>query len=162
MRGFLCSRGSVTGLTVLVLPALIVGLAGLADVGAVALARVCVQSAADLAALAAVQEVDLERLAEGERLILVHEAKAAASEYAESNLHRLNPMLADNQTPQVRVDVYNASVESPIEHPGTRRVLTDPTVCVSIEARIRLPMGLFGRSVRVRVSADATVLGPQG
>lgn len=151
-------RGSVSVITVLAVPAMILA-AGLAvDAGVVIWARTVAQSAADLAALAAVQEIDLDRLASGERWLVAHLAIDRAEDVARDNLARGGESLGA-QGAVVRVRVFNVREGETERHPGDGRLLRDPTVCVTVETTPRLA---FLSGVRkpetIAAHADASVV----
>jgi len=128
----------VSAITALALPAMILAAGLVTDAGMVIWVKACAQSAADLAALAAVQEIDLDKLALGERWLVEPIALERAVSVARDNLARGGEALdADNAV--VRVLVFNMKEGETVFHPGDRRPLRDPTVCVTIEVKARLP-----------------------
>ena len=153
------SRGSVSVLTILVLPVLLASSAFAVDVGLMAWLRGTAQAAADLGALAGVQEIDVVRLARGERWINEGAAMARAKEVALENLTRNVKTLDPSREVVVKTRVFNLPDGEAAVHPGNGRVLKDPTVCVTIEVSTRLPfLSLVRRNVAVVVHADASVV----
>lgn len=148
------SRGQAAVLLLWLLPlgALLVGAVG--DVGLALWEREQLRQACDLAALAAAQDVDLERLARAERWIVPEDAERDARRYVALNL-------AGARLPaySVEVRVLNASASHPLSHPWTGRRLVDPTVAVRVEGDMPT---VFLRSLRpaihLRATADASVL----
>jgi len=152
-------RGAALPLTLLSLPLLILLLALAADAGALFAARGLAHASADLAALAGVQELDLERLAAGERFIMPGAAAAWARQVALANLEGNIPRLPGaGAAPRVEVLVVNASPASPRQHPWTGRPLYDPTVAVRVAVPVPLAFSGPGRSLWVTARADASVL----
>lgn len=148
-------RGGVLPLFALFLPLVILLLALAADAGTLLAARGTAYAVADVAALAGVQELDLDLLAQGERHILSGPAESQAHAVALRNL-------AENglkDITRVEVTVINASARSPRYHPWTGRLLTDPTVAVGIQIDMPLhfPSAAWRRA-RVAARADASVL----
>lgn len=80
------SRGAAGVLAVLFLPVLVAALAGTLSLGRASVLRCRMSQAADLAALAAVQCLDRDRLGEGEIVLVKTQARAVAEEYAFANL----------------------------------------------------------------------------
>ncbi len=78
--------GAAMTLVVLFLPCLLVASALVLDAGALLLARACLAAAADMGALAGVQGLDYERLAEGDIVIKEAEAAADAEAWVRDNL----------------------------------------------------------------------------
>lgn len=149
-------RGGVLAFFALTLPIYIIALGLVADAGYLFTIRSLVSAIADAAALAGVQELDLERLAAGERYIRPTEARLASFTVAMENLHRAFPASADPG--HVRIEVMNASRAQPVRHPVTGRLLGDPTVFVEVEVLVPLRFTPLGPPVRVTGRADASVL----
>lgn len=80
------SRGAAGVLAVLFMPVLVAALAATLGLGRVSVLRCRMSQAADLAALAAVQCLDRDRLSEGEIVLVKAQARAVAQEYASANL----------------------------------------------------------------------------
>lgn len=109
-----------------------------------------VQAAADMGALAGAQEVDLDRLAEGERFLDEERAKVQAERITRQNLRALGGVLGEAG----RVQVYVINVaDGPAAHPRTRRPIRDPTVSVWVE--VTVPVHLVGSASAVQLSAHA-------
>ncbi|MDI3299489.1 MAG: pilus assembly protein [Bacillota bacterium] len=146
-------RGAVSAWFVLALPAFLLVLALVADVGRFFVLHSLAQSAADLGALAGVQELDLERLAEGERWLLVERAEAAAYAVTDANARAVLP----GDPYAIETLAVNADAGAPRRHPWSGRWLRDPTVSVRIVVTAR-SFFLGGRKVSVRVQGDASVM----
>lgn len=128
-------RGATAVLVVLWLPVLIAGVGMALDSMGLFSARGHLQSAADSAALAGVQEVDTAALIRGQLLLQANQARQKASAYVTTNAAswtRFGLAVTDWQ-----VDVHS------------------PRVKVRIEARYRLPLPLAGYHT-VPLSAQAT------
>lgn len=141
-------------LLVALLPVALLLLGLVADFGLALWAREELRKAADLGALAGAQDLDLERLARGERVLLPGPARDDADRYARANLGgRRYAALA------IEVAVLNASRDAPLREPWTGRLVEDPTVAVRIEARVPT---VFLRPLlpafAVAATADASVL----
>ncbi len=147
-------RGAVVVWLALSLPVFLAALGFVTEAGRLFSGKAVLAGIADAAALAGVLELDLERLADGERHLVPERARRWAEEVALSNLDESFPGLART----VRVEVVNASPAAPAVHPVTGRRLVDPTVFV--ELRIRLPAVLPGgwTGVGLAARADASVL----
>jgi Flp pilus assembly protein TadG len=151
-----CARGAVAVQIVLSLP-LLVGVAALVtDLGLIVLARYRTQMAVDFGALAAVQALDLEALARGERRLVPEVATRDAQQVTRANLRSL---AAGGSGADVRVDVHNVTERAPARDAWTNRPILQPTVCVAVS----VPLGVFttrlaGREVVVWAHADASVL----
>lgn len=155
-----CRRGAVAALVILFLPGLVGILALVVDLGLLLQARTALQASADLAALAGVQELDLEALAQGAPRLLPEAAREAAKSYAGANvLHQLGSEA--RAVLRVTVEVYNASSAEPLVHLYTGRMLEVPTVSVRLQLPVRLVLAprLLGRSdYLVETHADAAVV----
>ncbi|REJ38400.1 MAG: hypothetical protein DIU84_00205 [Bacillota bacterium] len=152
-------QGAVAALVALALPVLILSAGLVIDVAYLFWMRTAVQAAADFAALAGAQNVDLEALAQGQRLLLVEEAAADARHWARLNL-AAHPATAGYQDAAlVEVVVTNAAPGAPARQRWTGRLLTDPTVSVRISLRVR-PFLIRSLVPEVEVSAlaDAALL----
>lgn len=153
--------GSATVLTILLLPVMILSLALVADVGQVLLARHQVQAAADLAALAACQELDPDRLRHGELVLVPDRARATARDYALGNLERAFPGADLSQHAVITVAVHNPTPWAPGRDLVTGRELVHPTVCLLIDFAVPLRLlRVPGGRVWIRVHADASVVIP--
>lgn len=139
---------------VLCLPAFLAALAVLAEAGRAFAAKAVLAGVADAASLAGALELDLDRLAEGERRLDPERARRWAEEVAHANLDESFPGLPR----RVRVEVLNASGDEPLIHPVTGRRLEDPTVFVQVG--VRLPFAIPWGSMPVWLGgrADASVL----
>ncbi len=152
-------NGSVLVMSVLFLPVLVAALGMVADLGVLLVARRAAYAAADMAALAAVQEVDLESLGQGTIVLNTQPAEAAAEEWVRSNLAAAFTVWPAGFQPAIKVRVYNASPSDPAFHSGTAKVLDYPTVCVTLQVPVSLPFHL-GRTwvVMLPAHADASVV----
>ncbi|MBX5464995.1 MAG: pilus assembly protein [Clostridia bacterium] len=146
-------RGAVSAWFVLALPALLLLLALVADVGRFFVLRALAQNAADLGALAGVQELDLARLAEGERWLLTSQAEAAAYAVADANARAALP----GEPYVIETLAVNAAAGAPRRHPWSGRWLADPTVSVRVTLNAR-SFFLGGRRLPLRVQGDASVM----
>ncbi|MGE5485159.1 MAG: pilus assembly protein TadG-related protein [Ignavibacteriales bacterium] len=145
-------------ITVLAVPAMILAAGLVVDAGAVIWAKAVAQSAADLAALAAVQEIDLDRLASGERWLVEPDAMKRAVDVARDNLARGGGALGA-ESAVVRVRVFNMSEGETERHHGDGRLLRDPTVCVTVEVRPRLVfLSPLKKPETITAHADASVV----
>jgi len=156
-------EGAILILVVLLLPLLVVVAGLVADMGILLYVRHLAYAAADLGALAGAQNVDLERLAGGERWIEEGPARRDAEAWARNNLEVNFPGRGVESRAEVRVEVYNPI---PAHYPGDRytgRVLRDPTVCVLINLPVRLRfLSMLVPEVNLTVHADASVVERKG
>lgn len=147
-------RGAAALLVVIWLPVLLAVTSLAVNLGRILVDRSRLQSAADLAALAAVQSVDWDALAEGEIRLVPELAEMAARDYSRENLERL----MDREAKEVRVWVINGSVDDPAPHPVTGDDLEYPTVVVRID--VDRPASVLGAalgSFTLSAEADASV-----
>lgn len=151
-------RGAVLPLVVLLAPALLALLALVADLGHLLAAQAVATAAADLGALAGVQELDLNRLVAGERHLLPASAAAHARRVAALNLARNLPRSPSRAPARVEVAVVNASPAAPGRHPFTGRPLPDPVVAVRVTAAVPLRFAPGVRPPRLTATATASVL----
>jgi uncharacterized membrane protein len=154
MRG---ERGATSVMVVLFLPVLLLCLYATCGVGATLLGRARAQAAADLAALAAAQNVDLERLAQGERRLDPESAMRDAAAWARANLDAARRLFAAGVAPVITVDVYNPLPGEPMRHRRSGRELTDPTVAVTVRLRAAPAAGPL-TAHDIEATADASVL----
>ncbi|HHY39472.1 MAG TPA: hypothetical protein GX507_11210 [Clostridia bacterium] len=115
--------GSVGPLVILLLPALVFVISLVVDVGLLFVCKNLGATAVDIAALAAAQEIDLDRLAVGERYIKPQEAETTARTWIGDNLTTL-VRLAGCSFPgdvAVSVVVYNATRDAPLTHEPFKR-----------------------------------------
>lgn len=115
--------GSVGPLVILLLPVLIFVISLVIDVGLLFVCKNLGATAVDMAALAAAQEIDLDRLAIGERYIKPQAAERAAQTWISDNLTAL-ARLAGCSSPgdvSTNVVVYNASRNAPLTHEPVKR-----------------------------------------
>lgn len=143
-------KGSVAVFTILFLPVLFAVLILLIDIGWLVHVRQVMQNAADLGALAGVQELDLEKLAEG-KLELTDRAEWEAERIWRANLEGFwdGKIVVEDE-----IEIHNPAPRSQDRISGeTHRT---PTVCIVLEARVPVPLPLL-QSSRVRVHADASV-----
>ncbi|MGE5559810.1 MAG: pilus assembly protein TadG-related protein [Chloroflexota bacterium] len=154
--------GSIAVLLILSLPVLLL-LAGLViDAGTLFFANSLAYTAADMASLAAVQDLDLESLAEGKRYILPEPAARDAEAWLATNILRNWPGLKVEDI-TAAVTVYNHEEGAPGRHSVSGRTLTNPTVCVEVSfpVRLRFVSAIVG-TVRARAHADASVVPKDG
>lgn len=152
--------GGVLAFFALALPLYVLALGLVADAGYLFASRTLASAVADAAALAGVQELDLVRLARGERYLIPAAAEAAARAVAEANLDAGFPLAAHPH--RVNVAVINASPGKPSIHPVTGRLLRDPTVFVEVKVRVPLRFTPAAGSVEITGRADASVLPRSG
>lgn len=152
-------RGSVAALFALVLPVLLLSASLAVDAGWLFVARQRLVASADLAALAACQELDLNLLAGGWVHLDPDRAGSVARQYAGHNLTAAFGGRVDPSRAEIEVEVYNLDPGSPVRHRLTGRLLSDPTVAVQIVLPVRPPL-LSAALGEVRVSgrADASVV----
>lgn len=176
--------GSVGPLVVLMLPVLVLVMSLVVDVGLLFVCKNLSATAVDMAALAAAQEVDLDRLARGERYINPQAAENTARTWIKDNLDAALIGLAGSPSDgevYVDVTVYNASKNAPLMHEplaserrsspvlvlrgneadgrnqtasGNGRMLTDPTVCVTMSLPVKNGL-LLGRLIPAVIMAHA-------
>lgn len=118
------------------------------------LARLRLQSAVDLAALAAVQSLDWDRLAEGEVVLLEKESEDAVREYLHANL----VSFTDELPVGVWVWIVNAAPGDPGVHPITGQEILYPTVVV--RCKVPAPGSLlrsWDQSPVLTAEADASI-----
>lgn len=127
------TRGSISVLMVITLPVLLICAALVTDLGRMIVACGRIQAAADFGALAAVQNIDLERLYEGIPVITEDEAVRDAIVWTKYNLKGAVPGIDLDRDIVIEAQVYNASNTAPLINGRTGRILTDPTVSVYIE-----------------------------
>ena len=143
-------------LTVLFFPVFLLSMAMVMDVGRLFEAKLLAQSAADMGALAGVQELDMAQLAKGRQVLVAPSAERAAERLTKENLAKSFGQGWGHVTSEVVVRVYSATAAAPVHHLGDGRLLTEPTVCVVVH--VPLSLVLFpGRSADVVVHADAAV-----
>jgi Flp pilus assembly protein TadG len=140
---------------VLFLPPLLAALLASVSIGQVITARHLAGHAADLGALAGVQELDLDALARGELVLIPAEARSRATEYARANLHRMFPEL--DPGPEVYAEVLNPTEGGSID-PLTGRVHLWPTVCVTVVLSVPVGIGPLSAEIPVRAHADASAV----
>lgn len=150
--------GAVSALLLLSLPALLAALSLVVDVAVMVSTHGAARAAADMAALAACQELDLEALAGGNCRLDAGRAVQVARELA---LRNLSASLGEEAalSAAVTAEAHNPSPDSPARDRVTGRELTVPTVCVTV--RVRTPAlflaAVLGRP-EVKVHADASVV----
>ncbi|MFW5896806.1 MAG: pilus assembly protein TadG-related protein [Bacillota bacterium] len=147
-------RGAAALLVVIWLPVLLAVTSLAVNLGRMLVDRSRLQAAADLAALAAVQSVDWDALAEGEILLVPQLADMVAREYSRQNLEHLMARKAA----ETRVWVVNGSVDDPAPHPVTGVDLKYPTVVVRLSIERPSPvLGAAFGSFTLCTEADASV-----
>lgn len=153
-------RGAALALSVLFLP-LWLALATIAiDVAYIMWVHAGIRAAADLGALAAAQNLDLEALAQGDPEIIPEEAHRDARQWIMDNLRQQRSTAPWAEKADIRVWVLNGKPGAPLQHPLTGRIITDPTVAVevSLPARVFLVPRKLGE-IPLKVRADASVMG---
>jgi len=150
--------GSIAVFLVITMPLLII-LAGLViDIGTLFCANSLAYAAADMAALAAVQDLDLQMLAEGKRQIMPDAATRDAEAFLAANILKNWPGLAPEDI-AVAVTVYNVESGGADRHAFNGRHLSDPTVCVRVTFPVKLRfISAFSGTVSARAHADASVV----
>jgi len=151
-------RGAAGVLLLACLPWMILALALTVDAGAVLLARARLQSVVDLGALAGVQDVDLDALAQGEVRLMPAAARDDAASWVDANLRAAG---LDGQGGEEGADVQ-VRVVNPDDGPAcwdrvTSRRLLEPTVCVWARLPLSLALMPAGDHVGVEAHADAAV-----
>ncbi|WP_242822348.1 Tad domain-containing protein [Thermaerobacter marianensis] len=141
---------------VLVLPVLLAAVGLGLDAGRLVVVRAHAQAVADLAGLAAVQEIDEDAFARGEPALREAAAAATARQWAEDGLRRaFGDAVAEDAT--VDVVVVNASPASPRRHPWSGRRVAEPTVGVRLVVPVRLGWLPAVAAIPLTVTADASV-----
>lgn len=149
-------RGSAVLLVVLLLPLLLLALAGAIDLGALRVTASRARAAADLAAVVAVNDQDDQALRERGALRLSSDAVSVARAYLASNLASLGSRLADDAgTVAARADVV-AFPEGGVDPLDGRRY-DHPTVRIRVELPLRAGAlrPLVGATLRVRAHVAA-------
>lgn len=146
-------------LVVLFLPVLLLCLGLVADFGLLLVARSMALNAADMAALAGVQDLDMGELAAGCRVLVEEDAKRDARLWLEENITPVAGALGPGRGVELVVKVYNATQEAPMRDGHTSRLLEDPTVCVLVRMPVRLRfLSFFVKQVTVTAHADASAV----
>lgn len=151
-------RGSISVLVVIWLPLILVCAALVTDLGRAIVARGRIQAASDFAALAAVQNVDLDRLYEGVPVLLEDRAIDDAVNWAQQNLYASLPRINANDRVLVEPSVYNGSHTSPLVNRRTGRVINDPTVSVCVEVPWSTKGSWLPIRCLLRAIGDASVM----
>lgn len=146
--------GAVLVLVVAFIPVLVAVMALVLETGRLFVLARWAQAAADLGALAGVQEVDLERLADGERYVDEERARLAAERITRDNLRDLGGVVGSSH---VQVYVINVA-GGPTTHPRTGRLIRDPTVSVWVEVSAPVHLVWWTREVHLAAHADASVV----
>jgi hypothetical protein len=149
-------RGAAAAITVLFLPVLAGALIAMASLGRVVWLHHVAYQAADLGALAGVQELDLERLAVGVVRLLPDEARSEAERYSRANLVAAIGA-QDIEDLAIEVRVINPDSSGSLD-PETGRALEHPTVCVVIRFGCLFRAGAFRWEQTIRAHADASVV----
>jgi hypothetical protein len=156
----------VAAVVVLFLPVLLAGMALVIDCGALLAARAQMVAAADMGALAGVQDLDFDLLACGRIFIREAAAIAAAEAWVTGNLS--GRAFIEPGTVRVVVTVLNTDgtgsdgrgdARRLLVCPVTGRAFSEASVCVFVQARARLPFIPSRLGPVVRVHADAAVMG---
>lgn len=155
-RGGPGQRGAAATVAVLFLPVLVAGIAALSSLGQVIWLRNLAYQAADMGALAGVQALDLEQLADGRVYLLADEAGARAIEYARANIAAALGVsaLADLE---VQVRVINPGGPAASD-PVTGRAIIYPTVCVVLRFPRLFRVGPVRWVQHISAHADASVV----
>ena len=149
-------RGAAAAGFILLLPVLVWATALVLDVARLVVVRAQLQSAADLGSLAAAQELDLERLYQGQPWLREGEAEQVARQWVMQNLQHVLPR--ESSQARIEVTVINAEEGIPQRHPWTGRWIRNPTVAVRVVVPTRM-LWVPGRpTVPIQVQADASVL----
>jgi hypothetical protein len=137
------------------LPLLLAALLASISIGEAIVFRHLVGHAADLGALAAVQELDMDALARGELVLLPEEARSRAAEYVLANLHLMFPNQA--QAFSVSTEVINPS-QGGATDPVTGRIHKWPTVCVLVQTSLPVGIGPLSADIPIKAHADASAV----
>ncbi len=141
-------------LVILWLPVLLAVVSLVVNLGNLLVDRARLQASADLAALAAVQSVDWDAMAEGDVRLVEELADLEARDYSMANVQSL----MDVDPEEIFVWIVNASTDDPTPHPVTGGTLEHPTVILRLRAPG--PGGLltaaFG-GVSMEAEADASI-----
>ncbi len=157
LRADSSQRGSVVVLVVLFLPVFLLTLGFVIDLGVLFVQRQQAMAAADMAVLAGAREIDLDKLARGERSLLPEAATAAARQWFTSNLRA--SLGSEAEAAATVIHVYNATQASPATDPVTGRRLHDPTICLAGEVPARLYfLAFIVPRTTLHVHADASLL----
>lgn len=146
--------GAVLVLVVAMIPVLVAVMALVVETGRLFVIARWAQAAADLGALAGAQEVDLERLADGERYVDEERARVAAERITRDNLRDLGGVVGSSH---VQVYVINVT-GGPTTHPRTGRLIHDPTVSVWVEVSVPVHLVWWTQEARLAAHADASVV----
>ncbi len=147
--------GSVLVVTVMVLPVMLLMLTLVVASGSLFSSRGSLQGAVDMAALAGVQELDWDALAGGEIQLVEDQALYHAHANLMQNL-ALVPRGVVCQA-EITIMVLNARPGEPLQHPGSGRSLTYPTVWVRVRVPVRAVGLPAGRHIWLWATADASV-----
>lgn len=144
-------QGMVIAWFALAMPLFIIILAYVCDVAWLSYARGIMQTAADAGVLAGVQEIDFNRLAQGEVWINEELASRASVEYLNANLVG---GLARGQIVALErsLHVFNTGDSDLHGHPH----ISHPTVCLRVQAGVRLPV--TGLRYTIEVHSDASIV----
>lgn len=153
-RWLAANRGAAGVLAVLFLPVLLAALAGTSVLGQLLLLRHRVTQAADFAALAAIQCLDRDELAEGKFVLLQAEAVAVATDYVRENLASSGGPV---ETVKVKVECFDATGHGGVDQvTGRRHGYT--TVCVVVSCQLTAVKGLVPAGLVVSGHADASAV----
>lgn len=147
-------QGSVMLITLLALPVMVSLVLLISAAGSLYASRGRLQAAADMAALAGVQELDWDLLAQGRAYLIEDRARQKSLETLWLNLGFIPGVDLDEA--ETSVEIINAAPDDPIRHPRTGRWVEYPTVWVWLEVPVMVA-GLGERQARLWASADATV-----
>ena len=147
-------RGAAGVLAILFLPVMLAALAGMLSLGDSVVLRYRMTQAADLAALAAVQCLDREALANGELVLLAASAESVAIEYVTANLASTSALPADLE---IEVNCHDAGEHTPLDRvTGKRHRYT--TVCVAVRCRLKIVVGPVRLEQEFLAHADASAV----
>lgn len=151
MRAFRdADEGSLALMTVLLLPLVLVVLAGVLELGALRTVAERARIAADLATVTAVNDQDDGELARTGSLRPAPDAERVARDHLALNLAALSGSLA--ATPEAIADAADVAVfAEPAVDPRTGRSYSGPTVRIAADLPVRTPVlaALLARPVTV-------------
>lgn len=147
-------RGAAGVLAILFMPVMLAALAASVGLGQALVVRYRISQAADLAALAAIQCLDLDRMSHGKLVLLAADAVAVAEEYASRNLATVG-FVPDEV--DIEVDCHNAG-EGIRRDAVTGKVHEYTTVCVTVRCQVPIALGPFRIVQSFAAHADASAV----
>lgn len=123
-------KGSITVMVALFLPVAMLLLSLLILEGEIFLVKAKLQNTADMAALAAVQELDMDKLIDGE-IVIREEAMDIANIYGEMNIVAAFSKETASQA-RIVTWVLNGSDTEPVKHPLTGENVQEARVLVEV------------------------------